>query len=1142
MSTPAADFEYLWSTGKADSGTVDPHEILGALRLDQQQRWKTHQPQLVEDYLRQLQAFPQLPTAVNWTLELVVGEWHSRPIDQPLTPPDLQSRFPDLVDLSAHLVAFPESANALLMIDYVCDRLEELYRSQSHSPRLDYCLANLPVDCRKAGFRSLLETELECLQQQLTSLRPDTWLERFPQYHEQIRLVFAERFPGLNTDHRQLPPTPAPQAKDLSAGLQYIRVQGQQPSTSGRYRLDKELGKGAFGLVYLGYDEELQRQVAVKMPTGERLSRREYADQFLAEARTVAALNHPHIVSVYDVGRGEDNSIYLVSRYIPGGTLQKRLQEQRRPDVRESVRLLIPIAQALHYAHQQGILHRDIKPANLLLDADRVTPFVADFGLAIREDDELTEHGAGTPAYMSPEQASREAHRLDGRSDVFSVGVVFYEMLTGMRPFHGKSIPEVLDAVVNRDPQPPRSLQPQIPAELERICLKALAKQASDRYATAEALAADLQAWLSAAVVADTVPVVVPVKPRGLRSFEDSDAGFFLDLLPGSRNRDGLPDSIDFWKQRIEEPDASRTFAVGMICGPSGCGKSSLVKAGLLPRLSPDLVTIYLEATPDDTEDRLCAALRRRLPRLPASGDLVQLLHTIRRNRGPKVAIFLDQFEQWLHANPAVPSTPLVRALRQCNGSRLQAVIMIRDDFNLPAGRFMNAMDLRVVQGENYAMIDLFDVPHATRVLVRFGQALGHLPETGELGGEQRTFVDRVIKSLQVRGRVVPVQLSILADMLSHRPWNLKTLEEIGGAERIGEVFLEEIFSGPRANPQHRQHATAARGVLKALLPAIETKIKGASKNLTALQQAAGYQDRSNDFHDLLKILDAELRLITLTDTTDTASNATTPHSPSWQLTHDYLVPSLRDWLTRKQEETARGRAELKLEDRTLQYTSRREQRYLPGLFEWLEIFWLTRRQHWSSSERQVMRTAGRLHLLRTAAIAAVLIVCGLVLRSVLNNRAAEALVTTLREAKPDGLTVLLQQADEQGPALDSLLRPIIREADKPDSDAATKLAAVPARLAVVLRDESQLPPLQEAMLSGELTYVEPIRTRLRQFAAKLRPQWLELVRNPAEPAARRFRAALGVVGLDGDQLTTEWTDADIRFVATELSTSFAEY
>jgi formylglycine-generating enzyme required for sulfatase activity len=147
-----------------------------------------------------------------------------------------------------------------------------------------------------------------------------------------------------------------------------------------------------------------------------------------------------------------------------------------------------------------------------------------------------------------------------------------------------------------------------------------------------------------------------------------------------------------------------------------------------------------------------------------------------------------------------------------------------------------------------------------------------------------------------------------------------------------------------------------------------------------------------------------------------------------------------------------------------------------------------------------------------------------------------------VQNANPAGLTELLAEADRQGSALDERLRPIIQQADKPDADAATKLAAVPARLAVVIRDESQLPPLQEAMLTGELTYVAPIRTRLRRYAAKLRPQWFELLRNPAESAARRFRAALGLVGLDGDQLTAEWTDADIRFVATELSTSVAEY
>ena len=147
----------------------------------------------------------------------------------------------------------------------------------------------------------------------------------------------SRHLPGARSAPRRLRQPRHHRPKISLPARNYIRVQGQQPSASGRYRLDEVLGKGAFGLVYLGYDEELQRKVAVKVPTGTQLSRREHAEQYLAEARTVARLNHPHIVSVYDVGRAEDRSIYVVSRYIPGGTLQKRLQVQR-PDVRDGVR------------------------------------------------------------------------------------------------------------------------------------------------------------------------------------------------------------------------------------------------------------------------------------------------------------------------------------------------------------------------------------------------------------------------------------------------------------------------------------------------------------------------------------------------------------------------------------------------------------------------------------------------------------------------------------------------------------------------------------------------------------------------------------------------------------------------------------
>jgi hypothetical protein len=146
----------------------------------------------------------------------------------------------------------------------------------------------------------------------------------------------------------------------------------------------------------------------------------------------------------------------------------------------------------------------------------------------------------------------------------------------------------------------------------------------------------------------------VRIVPKGLRSFDAHDADFFLELLPGPWDREGLPESIRFWKTRIEETDHEKTFAVGLICGPSGCGKSSLVKAGLLPRLSEDVMAVYLEATANETETRLLNGLRKRCPALPTNRSLKESLTALRRGQGipagNKVLIVLDQFEQWLHA------------------------------------------------------------------------------------------------------------------------------------------------------------------------------------------------------------------------------------------------------------------------------------------------------------------------------------------------------------------------------------------------------------------------------------------------------------------------------------------------------------
>src|SRR6185312_15527547 len=183
------------------------------------------------------------------------------------------------------------------------------------------------------------------------------------------------------------------------------------PERIGRYRILRLAGKGSFGLVYLGHDERLDRPVAIKVPHAYRVSRPEDAEPYLAEARTVAGLDHRHIVPVYDVGSTDQFPLFVVSKFIDGVDLKTRLN-QRRPSPFESAELVATIAEALHHAHKRGLVHRDIKPGNILIDQDN-EPYVVDFGLALRERDLGEGHRyAGTPAYMSPEQARGEAHRV----------------------------------------------------------------------------------------------------------------------------------------------------------------------------------------------------------------------------------------------------------------------------------------------------------------------------------------------------------------------------------------------------------------------------------------------------------------------------------------------------------------------------------------------------------------------------------------------------------------------------------------------------------------------------------------------------------------------------------------------------------
>ena len=557
--------------------------------------------------------------------------------------------------------------------------------------------------------------------------------------------------------------------------------------------------------------------------------------------------------------------------------------------------------------------------------------------------------------------------------------------------------------------------------------------------------------------------------PKGLRSFDRHDADFYLELLPGARDRDSLPESLRFWKTRIESGDADTTFRVGLVYGPSGCGKSSMIKARLLPRLSKDVLPVYIEATPEETEARLQKGLRKVCPDLPNEWSLVDAFSALRRGRlirpGQKVLLVLDQFEQWLFARRNEVNTELVAGLRQCDGEHLQAIVMARDDFWMAATRFMRDLEIRLVEGENSAAVDLFQLLHARRVLTGFGKAYGVLPEkSSELSAEQKSFIEQSVAGLAQDGKVVSVRLALFAEMVKGKPWTPATLKDIGGTQGVGVTFLEETFSASTAPPEHRLHQRAAQAVLKALLPQSGTDIKGQMRSEAELREVSGYASRPRDFDDLIGILDAELRLITPTDPEGTAADTPAEKLTGqryYQLTHDYLVHSLRDWLTRKQRETRRGRAELILAERAAIWSAKPELRHLPTLFEWTRIRAFTRPKNWSDAERTMLRRAWRVHGLRGLAIAALVAVLGWVGIEEYGRLQASALITSLKTANTSDVPGIVARLSGYRRWANGRLRNAVEAANDSSRE------KLHASLALLPVDATQVPYLKTRLASG---------------------------------------------------------------------------
>lgn len=346
------------------------------------------------------------------------------------------------------------------------------------------------------------------------------------------------------------------------------------PAKLGRYEIVRELGKGAMGVVYEGLDPNIGRRVAIKTARRDVMESSGRADEmmerFLREAKAAGKINHPNIITIYDADE-EGGMAYIAMEFLEGGDLQDLIGQKRRMQPEEVVAICATVCEALATAHENGIVHRDVKPANILMPTNKPLK-VADFGIARTSDSNLTQEGSmiGTPYYMSPEQFMGQ--RVDGRSDLFSVGIILYEILTGEKPFDGESLSTVMHKVIKVDPVEPCELNFSINQTLNAVIMKGLSKNPGQRYQNGYAFAAALRESLkdnpspavtllgpSASMPAGAATVVAAAPPGA-----DGQATVMSAALPGQMG--GSEASVT---QQIQMPAGSATMPMGAAPGGS---------------------------------------------------------------------------------------------------------------------------------------------------------------------------------------------------------------------------------------------------------------------------------------------------------------------------------------------------------------------------------------------------------------------------------------------------------------------------------------------------------------------------------------------------------------------------------------------
>jgi serine/threonine-protein kinase len=384
---------------------------------------------------------------------------------------------------------------ALDRIEAVCEAFEAKLR-KGDTPRIEDYLKRARLAERPKLLEELILLELSYGEPKSPAQVADEYRSRFAADQDVVGHVLARIARPQALDTRPDDDRPEHQDQQGPMMVETMSCRVGKTLSVGRYELLEGLGSGSFGQVWKARDRDLERLVAVKIPHRLPVEEAE-TERFFREARAAAQLRHPGIVSVHDVNC-DHNVAYIVSDFVQAASLDEWLQARSLTPI-QAARLIIKLAEAMDYAHQQGVIHRDLKPSNILIDGEG-EPHIADFGLAKREttDVTMTVEGQvlGTPAYMSPQQASGQGHKVDGRTDIYSLGVILFQLLTGELPFRG-STRMLIVQILNEEPPNPRSLKSGIHRDLATIALKCLEKDPGRRYRTSGDLAADLKRWLA---------------------------------------------------------------------------------------------------------------------------------------------------------------------------------------------------------------------------------------------------------------------------------------------------------------------------------------------------------------------------------------------------------------------------------------------------------------------------------------------------------------------------------------------------------------------------------------------------------------------------------------------------------------------